>query len=42
MGAPGYLRILASRPELHEGSVIDNWQSGVATSGLAGVDLLTN
>jgi len=41
MGLGARIRFLASPPRFYEGSVTANWQSGVATSGLAGADFLT-
>jgi len=40
MGIPAYIAFLASPPTLYNGDVTANWQSGVATSGLAGADYL--
>ena len=40
MGLAQQVRFLVSPPKLHMGQVIANWQSGVATSGLAGADFL--
>jgi len=41
MGLGAQVRFLVSKPRFHEGEVTANWQSGVATSGLAGADFLT-
>lgn len=40
MGLGARIRFLASSPKPYSGAVTDNWQSGVATSGLAGADFL--
>lgn len=40
MGLAQQVRFLASPPELYSGEVVGNWQSGLATSGLAGEDFL--
>ena len=41
MGLGAQIRFLVSPPRLSEGTVSGNWQSGLATSGLAGADFLT-
>ena len=41
MSLAAQVRFLARPPTFYEGSVTDNWQSGVATSGLAGGNFLT-
>jgi hypothetical protein len=41
MGLGARIRFLASPPRFYEGAVTANWQSGVATSGLAGADFVT-
>lgn len=41
MGLGARAKFLASPPKLYSGAVTDNWQSGFATSGLAGADFLT-
>lgn len=41
MGLGSQIRFLASPPKLYTGDVVANWQSGVASSGLAGADFLT-
>lgn len=41
MGLPQDVKFLASPPTLYSGEVTDNWESGFATSGLAGADFLT-
>jgi len=40
MGLGQQVRFLASPPGLYSGAVVANWQSGAATSGLAGADFL--
>jgi len=40
MGLGQQVRFLASPPKFYPGQVVGNWQSGVATSGLAGADFL--
>jgi len=40
MGFPQQVKFLASPPTFYSGTVAGNWQSGVATSGLAGEDFL--
>jgi len=40
MGLGQQVRFLVSPPGLYSGEVTANWQSGVATSGLAGADFL--
>ena len=41
MGLGARVRFLASPPNFYEGAVTANWQSGFATSGLAGADFIT-
>lgn len=41
MGLGSQIRFLVSPPRLYTGTVPGNWQSGFATSGLAGGDFLT-
>jgi len=41
MGLGARIKFLASPPGFYEGEVTANWQSGTATSGLAGADFLT-
>lgn len=41
MGADQYLKLLAQEAVIVPGTTTANWNSGVATSGLAGADLFT-
>jgi len=41
MGEKNLIRWLAERPRIVPGTTTANWNSGVATSGLAGADLFT-
>jgi len=40
MGLGQQIKFLASPPRVYTGAVSGNWQSGIATSGLAGADFL--
>jgi len=41
MGLAQAIKLLVTHPRIVLGQTIANWQSGVATSGLAGADLVT-